>query len=95
MYYSDAFNLYDSVIYAGRHERLTNKSQTYSVEADNSELRHYLALLAKSSHCFSRSIEVLSWAVGLFVYAWNNRQLYKRANPKYPAHIKDFLSVPN
>jgi IS1 family transposase len=32
---------------------MPDKSQTYSVEADNAELRPYLARLARRSRCFS------------------------------------------
>ncbi|MBC8100869.1 MAG: IS1 transposase [Armatimonadetes bacterium] len=85
-YYSDAFTLYRSGVYAGTHHGLPDKSQTYSVEADNAQLRHYLARLGRQSRCFSRSIEALHEAIQLFVYAWNKRQLYKRAYPRYPAH---------
>jgi insertion element IS1 protein InsB len=92
-YFSDAFNLYLSGIYAGRHQAVADKSQTYSVEGDNAELRHYLARLARASRCFSRSIEALRVAIRLFVYAWNARQLYKREYPRYPAHVRDFVSV--
>jgi hypothetical protein len=42
---------------------------------------------------FSRSIDALRAAVSLFVYTWNACQLYKRAHPRYPAHIRDFVSV--
>jgi IS1 family transposase len=90
-YFSDAFNLYLSGVYAGVHQAVSGKSQTYSVEADNAELRHYLARLARASRCFSRSIEALQAAVHLFVYAWNARQLYKRDHPRYPAHVRDFV----
>ncbi len=56
-YYSDAFVTYGTLIYTpGLHTGLPNKSQTYSVEADNAELRHYLARLAC---CFSRCTHAL------------------------------------
>jgi hypothetical protein len=29
--------------------------------------------------------------VKLFVFCWNRRQLQKRAYPRYPAHIRDFV----
>ena len=91
-YYSDAFAVYDTLVYyPGHHQAMLDKSQTYSVEADNSELRHYLARLARKSRCFSRSIHALWRLVKLFVFAWNRRQLYKRAFPKYPAHVRDFV----
>jgi hypothetical protein len=78
------------VYYPGKHQALPNKSQTYAVEADNAELRHYLARLGRRSRCFTRSIQALRDAVKLFVYAWNRRQLFRRARPKYPAHLSDF-----
>ena len=66
---------------------MSDKSQTYSVEAENAELRHYLARLARKSRCFSRCIHALARAVKPFVFAWNRRQLFKRALPAYPAHV--------
>ena len=43
-YYSDGFDAYDRLWYHfGRYEVSEGKSDTYSVEADNAELRHYLA----------------------------------------------------
>lgn len=56
-YYSDLFNTYGTLVYLpGHHEFIDDKSQTYSVEGDNAELRHYLARLGRKSRCFSRSI---------------------------------------
>lgn len=89
-YFSDAYKLYLSGIYAGQHQGVKDKSETYSVEGSNADLRHYLARLARSSRCFSRSIDALRTAVQLFVYAWNRRQLVKRQFPKYPAHVRSF-----
>ncbi|HEC23637.1 MAG TPA: IS1 family transposase [Chloroflexi bacterium] len=91
-YYSDNLATYDTLVYfPGRHLTAPGKSQTYSVEADNSVLRHYLARLARSSRCFSRSLLALWTAIKLFVFAWNRRQMYKRRFPSYPAHVKDFV----
>jgi insertion element IS1 protein InsB len=91
-YFSDAFGVYARLIYdPGRYQAMNDKSQTYSVEADNAELRHYLARLARKSRCFSRCIHALARAVKLFVFAWNRRQLFRRAQPLYPAHVSDFV----
>ena len=91
-YYSDQPGAYtDLVYYPGKHQAMPNKSQTYSVEADNAELRHSLARLARRSRCFTRAIQALRDAVKLFVYAWNRRQPFRRAHPSYPAHISDFV----
>jgi IS1 family transposase len=90
-YYSDDFSTYRTLVYyPGQHAVAPGKSQTYSVEADNAELRHYLARLGRKSRCFSRSIEALRRAVKLFVHAWNRRQLHKRAFPRYACHVRDF-----
>ena len=90
-YDSDACALYERLVYyPGHHDVAPGKSQTDSVEADNADLRHYLARLGRKSRCFSRSIEALRRAVKLFVYAWNRRQLHKRAYPSYTAHVMDF-----
>lgn len=90
-YFSDAFPAWGAVLYwAGEHTAMMDKSQTYSVEGDNAEFRHYLARLARKSRCFSRSLKALALALTLFVFAWNARQLYKHQFPNYPAHLKDF-----
>ena len=92
-YYSDAYDAYDRLWYhLGRYEVSQGKNDTYSVEADNAEMRHYLARLARSSRCFSRCPYALECALRLFVYCFNSRQLYKQRFPDYPAHIKDFLA---
>jgi IS1 family transposase len=92
-YYSDAFDAYGRLWYHfGRYEVSDGKTDTYSVEGDNAELRHYLARLARSSRCFSRCPHALECALRLLVYCYNGRQLYKQLHPAYPAHIKDFLA---
>ena len=91
-YYSDQFAAYTNLVYyPGQHQALPNKSQTYAVEADNAELRHYLARLGRRSRCFTRAVQALRDAVKLFVYAWNRRQLYRRAHPKYPTALSEFV----
>src|SRR4051794_23085345 len=62
-YFNDAFPLYDSIGYPSEHQSLPNKRETYSVEGDNAELRHYLARLGRRSRCFSRWIESMFLAV--------------------------------
>ena len=51
-YYSDAYSAYSEVCYEGCHISLNNKSQTYTVEGVNSDLRHYIPALHKRSKCF-------------------------------------------
>ena len=91
-YYSDLFATYRNLLYApGRYTPMPDKSQTYRVEGDNAELRHYLARLARRSRCFSRCIHALRHALKLFVFAWNRRQIYRQRFPAYPAHVLDFV----
>ena len=91
-YFSDAFDTYASLwFHFGRYEVSQGKSETYSVEADNAELRHYLARLGRSSRCFSRCPYALYCAVRLFVYCYNHRQLKSRQFPTYTFHLIDFV----
>ena len=91
-YYSDGFDGYQWLWYHyGRHQVAEGKSETYSVEADNAELRHYLARLGRRSRCFSRCPFSLECAVRLFVYAFNRRQLHNRQFPNYHANVMDFV----
>jgi IS1 family transposase len=55
---------------------MPDKSQTYSVEADNAELRHCLARLTHRSRGFSRCLDTLRAALRIFIFCWNHRQLY-------------------
>jgi insertion element IS1 protein InsB len=91
-YDTDDFSTDHTLVYdPGQHAVAPGKSQPYSVEADNAELRHYLARLARKSRCFSRSLDALRWAAKLFVQAWNRRQLHKRAVPRYACHVMDVV----
>ena len=75
----------------GQYQVSQGQSDTYSVEADNAELRHDLARLARSSRCFSRCPHALEYALTLFVFCCNSRPLHKRQFPAYPAHLIDFI----
>jgi hypothetical protein len=92
-YFSDAFNTYRGLCWWGAHTSMYDKSQTYSVEGTNADLRHYLARLARRSRCFSRCIHALRRAVELFVHFYNSRQLRKRKRPRYPAPLTGALST--
>lgn len=92
-YYSDGFDAYQWLWYhLGRYEVSQGKSETYSVEGDNAELRHCLARRARKSRCFSRCPYALECALRLFVDCFNSRQLYKQQYPNYPAHVMGFLA---
>ena len=90
-YYSDAFNTYRELSGWGEHHSVYDKSETYSVEGVNADLRHYLARLGRRSRCFSRCINALTRAVDLFVRCYNARQLKKRKYPRYPAPLATMI----
>jgi hypothetical protein len=75
----------------GVYEVSRGKTDTYSVEGDNAELRHYLARLARRSHCFSLCPEELEAALNLFMYCFNRRQLHKQRFHGYSAHVFQFI----
>jgi hypothetical protein len=81
--YSDAYEGYVNLAYAGQHIVSEGKDDTYTVEGVNADLRHYLARLARRSRCFSRSLDALRTAVKLFVYYFNQRCLARSAHPAY------------
>ena len=56
-YYSDAFPGYNNLYYGAPYEMRSDKKETYSVEAVNADLRHYLKRLACKSRCFSRRLD--------------------------------------
>ena len=93
-YYSDQFPLYDSLTYRrGYHLSLSDKSETYSVEGNNAELRHYLTRLARRSRCFSRCLDWLNRHLKAFAHAWNRRQLHNRNFPYDKKHVTDFVCL--
>ena len=91
-YFSDGYEAYRSLLYPhGQHAVAPGKSETYSVEGDNADLRHYLARLGRKSRCFSRRLEALACQMRLFVFCYNARQLFVRKCPRLKAHLIDFL----
>ena len=91
-YFSDGYEVYRTLLYRqGQHRVAPGKSETYSVEGDNADLRHYLARLGRKSRCFSRSLAALARQVRLFVFCYNARQMFVRRFPKLKAHLIDFL----
>ena len=91
-FYSDGLSTYPTLLYYnGQHEANDNKSQTYSVEAVNADMRHYLARLARRNRCFCRKIESLRQAFWLFVYCYNRRRLLLQRHPKLKPTLMEFL----
>ena len=87
-YFSDAFSAYQTALYwPADHYPMDDKSETYSVEGDNADFRHYLARMVRRSRCFTRCIHALRRAVKLFVYAFNRRQLARHRYPGLSAPL--------
>ena len=93
-YFSDGLAAYADVYYRdATYAAVLDKSQTFSVEGDNAELRHYLARLHRSTRCFSKCLKALQRAVDLFVHFWNVRQLRQHAQPNYPVNLVDCVCL--
>ena len=71
-YCTDGYNGYVDIVYPGRHVRNTcNKSDTFTVEGINADIRHYIPVFARKSRCFCRKIETLEAVFEVFVDAYN------------------------
>ena len=51
-YFSDAFPVYSQICYEGIYRALNNKSQTFTVESVNADIRHYISIFHRKSRCF-------------------------------------------
>ena len=60
--YWKAYNLID------HKKRLIGKSHTYNVERMNRLLRHYLARFNRKTFCYSKSLDMISDSVLLFLH---------------------------
>ena len=97
-YYTDGFFGYVDVVYPGEHRRnIRNKNDTFTVEGVNSDLRHYIPILARRSRCFAKKIETLQAVLEVFVDAYNAfgmaKYEYRQIRPKgeLPFGVVDFL----
>ncbi|GHU60286.1 hypothetical protein FACS1894171_1160 [Clostridia bacterium] len=70
-YCTDGYQGYVDVVYPGQHVRnVRDKSDTFTVESVNADLRHYIPVLARRSRCFCRSLETLKAVVAVFADAY-------------------------
>jgi IS1 family transposase len=85
-YCTDGYFGYVDIIYPGRHVRnIRDKSDTFTVEGVNADLRHYIPILARRSRCFARKLETLFAVIDVFIDAYNQ---FGRAKHKYRQHRK-------
>ena len=99
-YYTDGWTGYIDVVYPGQHVRnVYDKSNTFTVEGVNADLRHHIPLLARKSRCFARKLETLRAVLEVFVEAYNRfgvaKCKFRRGrDPKsreLPFSLTDFL----
>jgi len=97
-YCTDGYRGYVDIIYPGKHIRnIQNKSDTFTVEGINADLRHYIPLLARRSRCFARKLETLRAVIEVFVGAYNRFGAAKshwrqtHSSPELPFSVLDFL----
>ncbi len=97
-YYSDGYRGYTNIVYPGRYKQnIHNKNDTFTVESVNSDLRHYIPVLARRSKCFARKLDTLKAVLEVFVDSYNKfgkaKYLYrlKRKNGDVPFSLLDFL----
>ena len=98
-YCTDGYLGYIDVVYhSGNHVRnVRDKSDTFTVEGVNADLRHYIPVLARRSRCFSRKLETLRAVVGVFVDAYNRFGIAKyrfrqtRLSGEVPFSLVDFI----
>lgn len=97
-YCTDGYAGYLDVVYPGKHIRnIHDKSNTFTVEGVNADLRHYIPILARRSRCFPRSLETLKAVLTVLAHAYNAFHLavfkFRASNPKqqFPLGLVDFL----
>ena len=98
LYCTDGYVGYLDVVYPGKHIRnVRDKSDTFTVEGINADLRHYIPVLARKSRCFARKLETLKAVVCVFVEAYNRfgaaKHCYRlaRKTGELPFGLVDFL----
>jgi IS1 family transposase len=71
-YCTDGYLGYIDIVYPGKHIRnVHDKSDTFTVEGINADLRYYIPVLARKSRCFCRKIETLEAVLAVFIDAYN------------------------
>lgn len=97
-YCSDGYIGYLDVTFPGKYVRnIRDKSDTFTVEGVNADLRHYIPVLARQSRCFPRKLETLRAVLDVFVEAYNafgkatDRFRANHTTKEIPFGVVDFL----
>lgn len=97
-YCTDGYSGYQDVVFPGQHIfNIHDKSDTFTVEGVNADLRHYIPCLKRRSRCFPRKLANLQVILLVFVRAYNRFGLakarFRARNPSasVPFSFYDFL----
>jgi IS1 family transposase len=85
-YHSDGYSGYKETLYYGNHYAHLDKSETYTVEGVNSDLRRYIPGFARRSKCFYRRLDTVVAVMAVFVRAFNKFALKKYQTRKLAQH---------
>lgn len=86
-YHSDGHAAYAKVCYPGIYFSHHDKTETYTVEGVNSDLRKYIPGFARCSKCFYRKIETVCAVMAVFVRAFNIFASAKFQTRKLAVHM--------
>ena len=100
-FYSDGFSTYNELVYrqekrvarhdVARHDVAPGKTQTYTIQGTNADLRCYGPALDRKGRCFPRHIEKFRAFIKLYVTCYNRCCLYRLKYPKRKANPSDFI----
>ncbi len=97
-YCTDGWSGYTDVVYPGHHQRnVHDKSDTFTVEGVNADLRHCIPLFARRSRCFARTVETLYAVIAVYTEDYNRFGMAKhrhrliRGKALFPLGLVDFL----
>ena len=91
---TDGYSGYLDVVFPGKHIfNVHNKSDTFTVEGVNADLRHYIPTLARRRRCFPRKLENLQAVLTVFVRAYN-RFGAQKSRYRSPSPFRNTLLLP-
>ncbi|MEO1149180.1 MAG: IS1 family transposase, partial [Cyanobacteria bacterium J06638_22] len=65
-YVTDGYKVYPQYIPDG--DQIVSKTYMTRVEGENTRLRHYLARLHRKTLCYSKSLDMLKYAIRLLIH---------------------------
>jgi len=90
-YFSDGYLGYKDVAYPGKFTQNSfDKSDTFTVESGNADLRTFIPTLQRRSRCFPRKIENLNAALKLYAYCYALFGQWKARNRIPVKHKSEF-----